>query len=119
MGGPLNVTQALHLWVFFSIPFIALSGFSHSVEKRNILSTEERAEKRDGGLIEKMNDLQVEEPSAFESASTQCVRVGDNEQLALQMDGDVLIGGFFPLHYLASELQHSYQSKPQVPPCSG
>uniref|UniRef100_A0A3B3VCT2 Olfactory receptor C family, u1 n=1 Tax=Poecilia latipinna TaxID=48699 RepID=A0A3B3VCT2_9TELE len=39
--------------------------------------------------------------------------------LALQMDGDVVIGGFFPLHYLASELQHSYQSKPQVTPCSG
>uniref|UniRef100_A0A3B5R2S8 Olfactory receptor C family, u1 n=1 Tax=Xiphophorus maculatus TaxID=8083 RepID=A0A3B5R2S8_XIPMA len=48
-----------------------------------------------------------------------CFLLGDNERLALQIDGDVLIGGFFPLHYLASELQHSYQSKPQVPSCSG
>ncbi|XP_014874222.1 olfactory receptor CU1 [Poecilia latipinna] len=119
MGNPLNFSQALHFCVLFSILFIALSGFSHSVEKRNILRTEERAEKRDSTLIEKSDDLQMEETSAFQSASTQCVKAGDNEPLALQMDGDVVIGGFFPLHYLASELQHSYQSKPQVTPCSG
>lgn len=104
--------MTLHLWVLFSILFIALSGFSHTVEKINILSREKI-------LKEELDDMQMEEINDFESPSTQCVKVRAEEPLALQMEGDVLIGGFFPLHYMATELQHSYQTKPQVTPCSG
>ncbi|XP_028275901.1 olfactory receptor CU1 [Parambassis ranga] len=43
----------------------------------------------------------------------------DSEALALQSDGDVVIGGFFPLHYVASDPQNSYHSKPQITTCSG
>ncbi|XP_029373610.1 olfactory receptor CU1 [Echeneis naucrates] len=34
-------------------------------------------------------------------------------------EGDIVIGGFFPLHYVAPEPQHSYSSKPYYTPCSG
>ncbi|XP_039645091.1 extracellular calcium-sensing receptor [Perca fluviatilis] len=43
----------------------------------------------------------------------------DSEPLALQSEGDVVIGGLFPLHYVAPKPQHSYHSKPQLTPCSG
>ncbi|XP_037533762.1 extracellular calcium-sensing receptor-like [Nematolebias whitei] len=48
-----------------------------------------------------------------------CLKLGDDEPLTLQMEGDVVIGGFFPLHYVASEPQHIYHSKPQMTSCSG
>uniref|UniRef100_A0A3P8PL06 G-protein coupled receptors family 3 profile domain-containing protein n=1 Tax=Astatotilapia calliptera TaxID=8154 RepID=A0A3P8PL06_ASTCA len=46
-----------------------------------------------------------------------CVKLGGSELLALHSDGDVVIGGFFPLH-VASNPQYSYNSKPQTTPCS-
>ncbi|KAF7651621.1 hypothetical protein LDENG_00108230 [Lucifuga dentata] len=55
----------------------------------------------------------------FGSSSPQCVKLGDSEPLALQLDGDVVIGGLFPLHYVAPKPQHAYHSKPQQTPCSG
>lgn len=53
------------------------------------------------------------------SGSPQCVRLSESEPLALQSAGDVIIGGFFPLHFVASEPQQGYQSQPQLTPCSG
>lgn len=50
---------------------------------------------------------------------SKCVKQTDSEALALQSDGDVVIGGFFPLHYVAAEPQNSYHSKPQITTCSG
>uniref|UniRef100_A0A3B4G0W9 G-protein coupled receptors family 3 profile domain-containing protein n=1 Tax=Pundamilia nyererei TaxID=303518 RepID=A0A3B4G0W9_9CICH len=47
----------------------------------------------------------------------QCVKLGGSKLLALHSDGDVVIGGFFPLH-VASNPQYSYNSKPQTTPCS-
>ncbi|XP_074496896.1 extracellular calcium-sensing receptor-like [Sebastes fasciatus] len=41
------------------------------------------------------------------------------EPLALHSGGDVVIGGLFPLHYVAPKPQHSYHSKPQLTPCNG
>ncbi|KAL3991780.1 ficolin [Sarotherodon galilaeus] len=45
--------------------------------------------------------------------------VGGSEPLALHSEGDIVIGGFFPLHYVAPKPQQSYNNKPQIPPCSG
>uniref|UniRef100_A0A4W6C9W0 Olfactory receptor C family, u1 n=1 Tax=Lates calcarifer TaxID=8187 RepID=A0A4W6C9W0_LATCA len=56
--------------------------------------------------------------SGFDSIP-QCVKLVDSESVALQSEGDIVIGGFFPLHYVAPKPQHSYFSKPQPMPCSG
>uniref|UniRef100_A0A3B4VPP4 Olfactory receptor C family, u1 n=1 Tax=Seriola dumerili TaxID=41447 RepID=A0A3B4VPP4_SERDU len=57
--------------------------------------------------------------SAFDSHLPPCVKLIDSESVALQAEGDFVIGGFFPLHYVAPKPQHSYSSKPQLTPCSG
>nr|XP_020444686.1 extracellular calcium-sensing receptor-like [Monopterus albus] len=43
----------------------------------------------------------------------------DSESLALESEGDVVIGGVFPLHYVTPEQQHNFSSKPPLTPCSG
>ncbi|XP_034083733.1 extracellular calcium-sensing receptor [Gymnodraco acuticeps] len=48
-----------------------------------------------------------------------CVKLADSEPLALQSGGDVVIGGLFPLHFVAPKPQNSYHSKPQLTPCKG
>ncbi|KAK1899399.1 Extracellular calcium-sensing receptor [Dissostichus eleginoides] len=45
-----------------------------------------------------------------------CVKLADSEPLALQSGGDVVIGGMFPLHFVAPKPQNSYHSKPQLTP---
>uniref|UniRef100_A0A8C6KCF4 Olfactory receptor C family, u1 n=1 Tax=Nothobranchius furzeri TaxID=105023 RepID=A0A8C6KCF4_NOTFU len=50
---------------------------------------------------------------------SQCVQLKGFKSLALEQEGDVVIGGLFPLHFLAPELQQSYHSKPQNTACSG
>ncbi|XP_040902368.1 extracellular calcium-sensing receptor [Toxotes jaculatrix] len=57
--------------------------------------------------------------SGFDSSVPQCAKLVDSESLALQSEGDIVIGGLFPLHYVAPTPQHSYSSKPQLTPCSG
>ncbi|KAM9852843.1 extracellular calcium-sensing receptor-like [Aulostomus maculatus] len=54
-----------------------------------------------------------------ESSFPHCVKLADREPAALQSDGDVVIGGLFPLHYRLLEPQFNYQSKPQLTACSG
>uniref|UniRef100_A0A4W5MSE7 Olfactory receptor C family, u1 n=1 Tax=Hucho hucho TaxID=62062 RepID=A0A4W5MSE7_9TELE len=51
--------------------------------------------------------------SLFIFLSLWCVTLGDSELPVLQSEGDVVIGGLFPLHYLALEPEHSYRTKPQ------
>ncbi|CAJ1065291.1 extracellular calcium-sensing receptor [Xyrichtys novacula] len=90
--------------------FLVFSDVFKCVNGRNGLHLEEEDEsisKRLGGLGDDDSDL------------NQCVKLSDSEPLALQSGGDVVIGGFFPLHFVAPEPQHNYQSKPQLTPCSG
>ncbi|KAK5929481.1 hypothetical protein CgunFtcFv8_010708 [Champsocephalus gunnari] len=47
------------------------------------------------------------------------MKLADSEPLALQSGGDVVIGGLFPLHFVAPKPQNSYHSKPQLTPCKG
>lgn len=53
------------------------------------------------------------------SASPHCKKLTRAEPLALRSGGDVVVGGLFPLHYVAPQLLHSYRNKPQPAPCSG
>uniref|UniRef100_A0A669BN25 Olfactory receptor C family, u1 n=1 Tax=Oreochromis niloticus TaxID=8128 RepID=A0A669BN25_ORENI len=43
---------------------------------------------------------------SVDSSLSQCVKLGGYERPALQYDGDVVIGGFFPLHYVVTEPQY-------------
>lgn len=91
----------------------------------------ERTEQRvEGDMMEeemeRLSGLGIDRVSSFGSRLTapgsslfQCVSLGDSEPLVLQAEGDVVIGGLFPLHYLAHKPQHRYRSKPQHTPCSG
>ncbi|XP_024863493.1 extracellular calcium-sensing receptor-like [Kryptolebias marmoratus] len=100
--------RLLQFCVLVSFLFNVLSSVGYSVEERNSSIGEEEVDKKEE-VIE----------GGVDSNILQCVKLGDDEPLALQMEGDVVIGGFFPLHYVASEPQHIYQSKPQMTPCSG
>lgn len=119
MGKLVNLFKALflHLWILFSILLIVFSGFCYSIRKRNILNIEKGTEETENTMKE--NDMQIEEFSVNEFTSPQCVKIGDNKPLALQMNGDVVIGGIFPLHYLVPELQPNYQDKPPITVCNG
>uniref|UniRef100_A0A3Q3IIX8 G-protein coupled receptors family 3 profile domain-containing protein n=1 Tax=Monopterus albus TaxID=43700 RepID=A0A3Q3IIX8_MONAL len=63
--------------------------------------------------------LGTEKVSGFNSSLLQCVKLQDSESLALESEGDVVIGGVFPLHYVTPEQQHNFSSKPPLTPCSG
>ncbi|CAK6963507.1 putative extracellular calcium-sensing receptor-like [Scomber scombrus] len=70
-------------------------------------------------MAERLTGVKIEGVSGDSSSLPHCVRLGDSEALALQSEGDVVIGGLFPLHYVAPEPHHSYNSKPLLTPCSG
>ncbi|XP_056466724.1 extracellular calcium-sensing receptor [Gadus chalcogrammus] len=53
------------------------------------------------------------------SLLSECVILGNSELLALRSEGDVIIGGLFPVHYLVPNSQNTYNSKPQNLPCNG
>ncbi|XP_035771590.1 extracellular calcium-sensing receptor-like, partial [Neolamprologus brichardi] len=80
-----------------------------TVGERKLLSVEGDAVTQPG--------LRIREVRNVSSNLPQCVKLGGSELLALHSDGDVVIGGFFPLH-VASNPQYSYNSKPQTTPCS-
>ncbi|XP_051580753.1 extracellular calcium-sensing receptor-like [Myxocyprinus asiaticus] len=53
------------------------------------------------------------------SLDNSCWRLGDFNSPALEQDGDIVIGGLFPLHYIAPEPDHTYSELPQHQECSG
>uniref|UniRef100_A0A672Z443 Olfactory receptor C family, u1 n=1 Tax=Sphaeramia orbicularis TaxID=375764 RepID=A0A672Z443_9TELE len=80
-----------------------LSDNTHSEEKRNRLKLGMDGEKTKAGKLE---GLESKGGHAF--SVLPCVKLVDSEPLALQSEGQVVIGGLFPLHYVASEcLSHS------------
>ncbi|KAL3991778.1 disabled-like isoform proiein [Sarotherodon galilaeus] len=70
-------------------------------------------------MTEPRHGLKIRGMRSVDSSLSQCVKLGGSELPVLHSDGDVVIGGFFPLHYVATEPQHSYNSKPQIASCSG
>ncbi|XP_060733779.1 extracellular calcium-sensing receptor-like [Tachysurus vachellii] len=52
-------------------------------------------------------------------SSSGCQRIGEFDSHVLEMDGDVILGGLFPLHYIAPEPDYVLTDRPQVQRCSG
>ena len=50
---------------------------------------------------------------------TGCVSLVSQSPPVMQAQGDVVIGGLFPVHYLAPEWDHSYGSQPLRAACYG
>ncbi|CAI5693477.1 unnamed protein product [Oreochromis niloticus] len=75
--------------------------------------------KEDGRGSETEPGLRIGEVRRVDSSLPQCVKLGSSEPIALHSDGDVVIGGFFPLHYVATDPQYSYKTKPEITSCSG
>lgn len=78
----------------------------------------------EGSNVEKalraaQQDFKTGKARSVDSSLPQCVKLEVSERLALHSDGDVVIGGFFPLHYVAAQPQNSYNNKPQMTSCSG
>ncbi|XP_073709571.1 olfactory receptor CU1 [Misgurnus anguillicaudatus] len=48
-----------------------------------------------------------------------CRRLGDFNSPVLERDGDIIIGGLFPMHNIASETKSTYTELPQHEECSG
>lgn len=111
---PLGFKTSILLHVFVGSIFVAgLSGYSYSSIGHETLSIKEKAETNQEVIQFRLAGNEVD------FGSSQCVTLGDSHPVVLQSEGDVTIGGLFPLHYEASEPEHSYHSKPQTTPCTG
>lgn len=98
------VSPWLILWALFSLVFRVLSDVKAREEpvlERSVLGDRE------------------EGVSGVGSSLSPCLKLSNGEPLALQSGGDVVIGGLFPLHYMASRPEQSYLSEPQFTPCRG
>ncbi|XP_071352747.1 olfactory receptor CU1 [Trachinotus anak] len=109
----------LLVWTFFSLLSPVFSDVPKRAKENKELSLEGGMVKEEETVTERLNGLGIQGVSVFDSSLPQCVKLVDSESLALQKKGDIVIGGFFPLHYVAPKPQHSYSSKPQLTPCSG
>lgn len=100
----------------FSLFFPVMSDVLKSAKERKELVN--GVAKEEDAFTARQNGFGVEGVCGVGFSLPQCVKMADSEPLALQSGGDVVIGGLFPLHYVAPMPQHSYQSKPQLAPCS-
>uniref|UniRef100_A0A3Q3GH41 Olfactory receptor C family, u1 n=1 Tax=Labrus bergylta TaxID=56723 RepID=A0A3Q3GH41_9LABR len=57
--------------------------------------------------FERNEELLLGGLSDVDSISSQCIKLSYSEPPALQSEGDVVIGAFFPLHFLAPQPQHN------------
>lgn len=57
--------------------------------------------------------------SAVYVPSSKCSLQGDFDQPAFMSDGDITIGGIFPLHYRVELPKTDYKSKPFAAQCQG
>ncbi|KAI4898229.1 hypothetical protein NFI96_001063 [Prochilodus magdalenae] len=58
-------------------------------------------------------------PLTAVSAPSTCSAQGDFDQPAFMADGDITIGGIFPLHYRVELPTSDYTKKPSAPQCQG
>ncbi|KAF5895981.1 extracellular calcium-sensing receptor-like, partial [Clarias magur] len=52
-------------------------------------------------------------------SSNGCWSVGEYNPHVLEMDGDIILGGLFPLHYSTPPHGYNFTDQPQVQKCSG
>lgn len=96
---------ALLLFAIGSVPFPVFSALQQIAQERNGIISE-------GGLeADGTNDAFADLP--------RCVKAADTDCPALHSEGDVVIGGIFPLHYSAFEPPQTYTNKPELINCSG
>lgn len=91
----------LLLWAVANILFPVFSGLQHIAKEKS----DTHGQAGDG------NEASTSLP--------RCVKTVDTERPALHSQGDVVIGGIFPLHYSASVSQQNYNNKPELVTCSG
>lgn len=110
-----------YLWLLFCVFNPAcIMFFDVLVAERKLQRVEGHVlRKEDGRGSETEPGLRIGEVRRVDSSLPQCVKLGSSEPIALHSDGDVVIGGFFPLHYVATDPQYSYKTKPEITSCSG
>lgn len=109
----------LLIWALLSLHFLVFSDVTHVVNENEKVSLEGCMVRDRETITKSLNGLGIQEESGFNSSIHQCAKLEDSKSLALELEGDIVIGGLFPLHYLALRPQHSYSSKPQYTSCSG
>lgn len=112
-----SITLAASLSTF-SLLFPVMSAVLKSARDRKELSLANGVAKENCAFTARQNGFGVEGMSGVGFGLPPCVKMADSEPLALQSGGDVVIGGLFPLHYVAPMPQYSYQNKPQLTPCN-
>lgn len=110
----------LFIWTLSSLFFFVFSDVAYIVNENEKVSLEGGMVKDQDTITQRLNGLEIQEESRRNNSSIlQCVKLEYSESLVLESEGDIVIGGLFPLHYLALRPHHSYSSKPQYTPCSG
>lgn len=116
---PLMVPLWKPLWLIPSLHVLVISQLFRSdasalsFGRRAVVEEEQR-------MMEPLSDQRTEGVSGVgASLLSECVILGSSDLPALRSEGDVIIGGLFPVHYLVSNSQNSYHSKPQNLPCNG
>uniref|UniRef100_A0A668VHM9 G-protein coupled receptors family 3 profile domain-containing protein n=1 Tax=Oreochromis aureus TaxID=47969 RepID=A0A668VHM9_OREAU len=107
------------LYLFSNPVYIVFSDVSHTVDEGKPLRVEGDLIKKEEVMRETQHSLRIGEVRSCKSSLPDCVKLAGSEPLALHSEGDIVIGGFFPLHYVAPKPQQSYNNEPQIPPCSG
>uniref|UniRef100_A0AAZ1Y3Z5 G-protein coupled receptors family 3 profile domain-containing protein n=1 Tax=Oreochromis aureus TaxID=47969 RepID=A0AAZ1Y3Z5_OREAU len=59
--------------------------------------------RKEEAVREPLRGLRKGEEKSKDSSLPECAKLGGSEPIVLHSDGDVVIGGFFPLHYVASK----------------
>ena len=109
----------LLLWALFSVLFPVFSDVLKSEKEWTEQHSDRDVVKDEETLTDRLTGLGMERVNGVVSRLPECLKLADSKPLALHSRGDVVIGGLFPLHYVAPKPQHSYRSKPELAPCSG
>ena len=115
---PLVVPLWQPRWLLLSLHILVIS---HLFRRSGCeLSFGRRAMVEDQKMMGSLSDLKTEGVNGVGvSLLSECVILGNNKLLALCSEGDVNIGGLFPVHYLVPSSRNTYHSKPQNLPCNG
>lgn len=110
----------LLIWVSFTLFFPVFASVTHVVDGKKEIHLDDGSLRQQQPLTKRLRGLGKLGQLSFESSVLPlCVKLDDSVSLTLEAEGDIVIGGFFPIHNLAPRPQHSYSSKPQITPCYG